>query len=140
MESFQKSWSYFISSILIHRYYQELYAGRKVKQKINIDKYLQAIENYTRRQLQRGNNDFGIVYLFLLIYKEKQKESPLSFLLYIIQNPQHSLRFVCQQLLSPLEIASTEKELWEKKLKKLEDYKNLMIQVYEERKREEIIP
>ncbi|MBF0237095.1 MAG: hypothetical protein HQM12_05255 [SAR324 cluster bacterium] len=127
LELFNKSWGYFVSSILIYLYYQNLYETSPQPQKFNTEKYLNAIEQYVLQQMQKGIKHFYMVYLFLLIYRKKEHEEPMTFLLYIIKQPQATLRYVMSRLsvLEPGDMAQINQQL--------EKYRDTLIQAYEQR-------
>ena len=60
LEEFKKAWSYFLSSILITRYYQAYTPSPGAKQRFNTEKYMAAIHKFVRKQMQRKVNHFSL--------------------------------------------------------------------------------
>ncbi|MGK5091079.1 hypothetical protein WDW89_03565 [Deltaproteobacteria bacterium TL4] len=140
VEAFKKAWSYFISSILIHFYYQQQSQVSQAKQKFNTQKYLQTVEKYTLYQMRKGVNYFHIVYLFIRIYQSKPENERISYLLYMLQHPQRALKYVMGQIMETSSQVPLSEELLRKRIEKIINYQDLLLQVFDERLREDILP
>ncbi len=142
LSEFRKAWSYFISSILITRYYGEHAAKQGAKQRFNAEKYMNSIHEFVQRQAQRGVSYYHLVWLFLKLYERKQSDgNALPFLLYMIHYPQASLRFVFHQVLAPApEGRDYATEELPKRQQRLDEYCETLLKVYENRLENAILP
>lgn len=136
----KKAWSYFISSILIYLYYQEVNQQQATRLKVNTEKYLKAIEQFILNQLT-GHNLFGRLVLFMLLIHQVKGNDIISFLLYMFQQPQLALRYSVMKLqqTSPPETVQEQTDLkrfWLQELMKLRD---LCVKVYDERLANDIL-
>ncbi len=128
---FRKAWSYFISSILITRYY-EAHTGQ---QRFNKERYMDSIRHFVERQVHRGINYYHLVLLFLRIYEEREQDKQVvPYLLYMIHYPQASLRFIFHRLLAPIPSGRHyEEDELPRRLKRVEEYTYTLLKVYENR-------
>ena len=128
---FRKAWSYFISSILITRYY-ESHTGQ---QRFNKERYMDSIRHFVERQVYRGINYYHLVLLFLRIYEEREQDKQVvPYLLYMIHYPQASLRFIFYRLLAPIPSGRHyEEDELPRRLKRVEEYTYTLLKVYENR-------
>ena len=127
---FRKAWSYFISSILITRYYEANTGNHRFQR----DRYMQSIRQFVDRQIQRGINYYHLVFLFLRIYEEReQDEQVVPFLLYMIHYPQAALRFVLHRVIAPIPEGKFYEEELPKRMQRLEEYVQTLLQVYDNR-------
>ncbi len=139
LQAFKKAWSYASSSILIHLYYEHMNKVGNSPRKFNSNQYMHAIEKYVFHQIDR-NVDFAcLIALLLFIYKEK-KGRGLQFLLYLIHNPQTSLQHAIHQVMLPFADSVSREEKRRQCLERLEQYRDYLIEVYEERIATDILP
>ena len=64
----------------------------------------------------------------------------LSFLLYMVHYPQSALRFVFHQVLLPYSSNADSQIELEKRVKRILEYRDTLLQVYENRLKEAILP
>ncbi len=139
LQSFKRAWSYFISSLLIYLYYQELGKNPKARRPINPDKYMKVIRNYVMQQMERGTDYAMIVGLFLILNQHKGKHG-LEFLLYIIHTPHLSLKYALNRIIAPLPDDLPPDQKKKRRLELLNQQKDLLLRVYEERIHNDILP
>ena len=139
LQAFKKAWSYVSSSILIHRYYESMNRLSAPRPRFNGEKYMAVIEQYVLQQMQRGVAHAPLSFLFLMIYRMK-KEQGLSFLLYILQNPQASLQHALTQVMLPVAETDSPQEQQKKHLERLKKNSDFLIKVYEKRLEMAILP
>lgn len=139
IQAFKKAWSYVCSSILIHRYYENMNQLSTTRQRFKGDKYISVIEQYVMQQMKRGVDYAPLSALLLSIYRNK-KEEGLSFLLYMIHNPQASFQYALTQVMLPLPESDSLEEQHKQRLAILKKNCDFLIQVYEERMETDILP
>ncbi len=139
LQSFKKAWSYVSSSILIHLYYEHMNELGSSPRKFNSKQYMQAIEQYVFHQIDRNVDFARLIALLLFIYKEKKGEG-LKYLLYLLQNPQASLQYAFNQVMLPFPESMSLEDKRNECIKRLEQYRDYLIEVYEERIATDILP
>ena len=120
LQEWKSAWSYFISVFMIYSYAQS--HSQEVKNSnntINHKTYLHSTKKFLVQQIKQGKV-YAWLALMLIDIATKQKEKTMSFILYLVQNPnlslQYALNTLCKKAREHKELGQLDQSLIQKSI------------------------